>query len=180
MIGRQTLGGRRICHVASCITWALAIVLTARPALAQQSVKPRLEPLRVAGEVVVGGYAGIAGFVVGRFVAEGISDMAHVGSEAARRRLGFTGGVIGGGLATAGVVYAIGNMGDQTGDFDAAYLGTGIGFVAAMGIAKMVLGPEGRPREGISTSMRWTAANVIALLPAIGATIAFNSTRRTR
>ena len=180
MIARQTRGVRHVCCIAAGITCVVASVLAARPALAQLAVKPRLEPLRVAGEVVVGGYAGIAGFVVGRFVAEGMSDMAHIESESARRRLGFTGGVIGGGLATAGVVYALGNMGDQTGDFDATYLGTGIGFVAALGIAKMVLGPEGRPREGISTSMRWTAANVIALLPAIGATIAFNSTRRTR
>ena len=128
--------------------------------------------------MVVGGYSGIAGFVIGRFAAEGISDVVGIENETAMRRIGFAGGVIGGGLATAGVVYGIGNIGDQTGDFDATYLGTGVGFVAALGIARMMLGPEGRPREGMSTSARWATANIVALLPAIGATIGFNSTRR--
>lgn len=157
---------------------ALALCLGAASALAQQIERPRIEPARVAGQVIVGGYSGIGGFVIGRFVAEGIAGVAQVENEAALRRLGFVGGVIGGGLATAGVVYGIGNIGDQTGDFDATYLGTGVGFVAALGIAKMILGPEGRPREGMSTSARWATANIIALLPAIGATIGFNSTRR--
>lgn len=162
---------------------ALALValgLLAGRAGAQQAEKPRLAGLRVAGEVVVGGYAGIGGFVVGRYVAEGTAGLLGARNETTVRNLGFLGGVIGGGLATAGVVYGIGNLGDETGDFDATYLGTGVGFIAALGIAKMVLGPEGRPREGMSTSARWAAANVVALLPAIGATIAFNSTRRYR
>lgn len=160
--------------------FAAALVACARAAGAQALEKPRLEPMRVAGQVVVGGYSGIGGFVIGRFAAERIAGIANIENEAAMRRLGFVGGVIGGGLATAGVVYGIGNIGDQTGDFDATYLGTGVGFVAALGIAKMILGPEGRPREGMSTSSRWATANIIALLPAIGATIGFNSTRRTQ
>lgn len=159
---------------------ALALLAGASTLEAQQIAKPRIEPVRVAGQVVLGGYSGIAGFVIGRFVAEGVTGAVGIENETAVRRLGFVGGVIGGGLATAGVVYGIGNVGDQTGDFDATYLGTGVGFVAALGIARMVLGPEGRPREGMSTSKRWAAANIIALLPAIGATIGFNSTRRTQ
>ncbi len=162
---------------------ALALLVSASlsaPVAAQQAEAPRLEPLRVAGEVVLGGYAGIGGFVVGRFVTEGTAGLVGIRHEGTVRKLGFAGGVIGGGLATAGVVYVLGNVGDQTGDFDATYLGTGVGFVAALGVARMILGPEGRPRQGMSTAARWTAANVIALLPAIGATIAFNSTLRYR
>ena len=159
---------------------ALALLAGASTLEAQQIAKPRIEPVRVAGQVILGGYSGIAGFVIGRFVAEGVTGAVGIENETAIRRLGFVGGVIGGGLATAGVVYGIGNVGDQTGDFDATYLGTGVGFVAALGIARMVLGPEGRPREGMSTSKRWATANVIALLPAIGATIGFHSTRRTQ
>ena len=155
-----------------------ATTLSATTLSAQQLDKPRIQPARVVGQVVVGGYSGIAGFVIGRFAAEGISDVVGIENETAMRRIGFVGGVIGGGLATAGVVYGIGNIGDQTGDFDATYLGTGVGFVAALGIARMILGPEGRPREGMSTSARWATANIVALLPAIGATIGFNSTRR--
>lgn len=147
---------------------------------AQQQDKPRLEPWRVAGQTVVGGYAGIGGFVVGRFVAEGSARLVGAEHETTIRNLGYIGGVLGGGVATAGVVYGIGNMGDQTGDFDATALGTGVGFVAAVGIAKLVLGPSERPRQGMSTATRWAAANVIAMLPAIGATIGFNSTRRYR
>ena len=159
---------------------ALALLAGASTLEAQQIAKPRIEPVRVAGQVILGGYSGIAGFVIGRFVAEGVTGAVGLENETAIRRFGFVGGVIGGGLATAGVVYGIGNVGDQTGDFDATYLGTGVGFVAALGIARMVLGPEGRPREGMSTSKRWATANIIALLPAIGATIGFNSTRRTQ
>lgn len=162
-------------------TAALALVgaLVGR-AEAQQLEKPRLEVWRVGAQTVVGGYAGIGGFVVGRFVAEGTGHLLGADNETTIRNLGYLGGVIGGGVATAGVVYGIGNMGDQTGDFDATALGTGVGFVAAVGIAKMVLGPSERPSQGMSTATRWAAANVIAMLPAIGATIGFNSTRRYR
>lgn len=164
-----------LCASALC---ASVLLVSASTLGAQQIAKPRIEPARVAGQVVLGGYSGIAGFVIGRFAAEGISGAVGIENDTAMRQLGFVGGVIGGGLATAGVVYGIGNVGDQTGDFNATYLGTGVGFIAAVGIARMVLGPEGRPREGMSTSARWATANIIALLPAIGATIGFNSTRR--
>lgn len=166
-------------RAASIVTGVAAgIAASALPLAAQQADRPRLEPARVAGEVVVGGYAGIGGFIVGRFVAEEGATRLGASNETTIRNTGYVGGVIGGGLATAGVVYAIGNIGDQTGDFDATALGTGVGFVAALGIAKMVLGPEGRPRSGMSTRARWVTANVIAILPAIGASIGFNSTRR--
>lgn len=145
---------------------------------AQEAEKPRLETLRVGGELLAGTYAGIGGYLAGSFVAKQTATLIGAESEATLYRAKFVGGVIGGGLATAGVVYGIGSIGDQAGDFDATYLGTGIGFVAGLGLAKMILGPEGRPRQGMSTKARWATANVIALLPAIGATIAFNSTRR--
>ena len=138
---------------------ALAAALVTRPVSAQQRPKPRLEPARVAGELVLGSYAGIGGFVIGRFVGYGVSDLVGVENETARRRVAFVGGVVGGGLATAGMVYAIGNAGDQAGDFDATLLGTGVGFIAAAGIAKLILGPALRPRPGSSTAKRWATAN---------------------
>jgi hypothetical protein len=157
---------------------AVLVAGLAAAAGAQRAERPRLNAGRVAGELVAGSYAGIGGFIVGRFVGEEGAELLGVRSEDTRRRLGYLGGVIGGGLATAGTVFAIGNVGDQTGDFDATYLGTGAGFVLALGLAKVLLGPDGRPPESSSTAARWATANVIALLPAIGATIAFNSTRR--
>lgn len=155
-----------------------ALVLAAVPARAQRAEEPRLNAGRVLGETVVGAYAGIGGFVVGRFVAQEVTELLGVRHDKTRNGLGWAGGILGGGLATAGAVYAIGNLGDQTGDFDATYLGTGAGFVAAVGIARLLLGPDGRPPQNSSTAMRWAMANVIALLPAIGGTIGFNSTRR--
>lgn len=168
---------------AWAVRGATALVLVSAAVVrteAQQLEKPRLEVWRVGAQTVVGGYAGIGGFVVGRFVAEGSVRLVGADHETTIRNLGYVGGVIGGGVATAGVVYGIGNLGDQTGDFDATALGTGVGFVAALGIAKLVLGPTERPRQDMSTATRWAAANVIAMLPAIGATIGFNSTRRYR
>jgi hypothetical protein len=171
-----TAGGRGIRAAAF-----LAAVLLLPPAVAEaQHARPALSAGRVLGETVGGAYAGIGGFVVGRYVGQRVGDFVGVSSDDTRNRIGFASGVLLGGLATAGTVYGIGNIGDQTGEFDATYLGTGIGFVAALGLARLTLGPAERPREGISTAGRWAMANVVALLPALGATIAFNSSRRAR
>ena len=159
-----------------------AIVLAAAlPAVAAaQEQRPSLSAGRVTGEVVVGAYAGIAGFLMGRYAGERVSDLVGVESDRRRRSVGFASGVLIAGLATAGTVYGIGSIGDQTADFDATYLGTGVGFVAALGLARVVLGPGGRPREGMSTAGRWAVANAIALLPAAGAAVGFASTRRSQ
>lgn len=167
------------------VTLALALgaplCLAAVPSrAAAQDLTPPLSAGRVLGEALGGTYAGIGGFVIGRFVGERAADVMGVANDRTRDRIGFTSGVVVAGLATAGTVYAIGNIDGQTGDFDATLLGTGVGFVGALGLARILLGPAERPREGISTAGRWAAANVIALLPSIGATIAFNQTRRYR
>lgn len=148
--------------------------------MAQQMETPRLEAGRVAGELLGGAYAGIGGYLIGRYVGVQLADLIGVESDATRRRLGYASGFVGGGLATAGVIYAVGSMGDQTGDFNATLLGTGAGFVAALGIARVFLGPDGSPPSGMSTKARWAAVNVLALLPAVGGTIGFNSTRRAQ
>ena len=145
---------------------------------AQRQGRPRIDAGRVIGQLAAGSYAGIGGFVVGRFVGEQVTDLVGVESEVTRRRTGYVAGVIGGGVATSAIVYAIGSIGDQTGDFATTALGSGVGYGLAVGLARVLLGPEGRPREGSSTAARWATVNVIALLPAIGATIGFNSTRR--
>ncbi len=143
-----------------------------------QQARPELNAGRIAGEAFAGAYAGIGGFLVGRYLGHLGSDIVGVGSDDTRRRVGFASGVVVAGLATAGTVYGIGNIGDETGNFDATLLGAGVGFVGALALARMTLGPSERPRQGMSTAGRWAAANVIALLPSIGATIGFNSTRR--
>ncbi len=164
---------------AAATVAGLVATLAAAPLSAQQA-RPPLSAGRVTAEVVVGTYTGIGGFIVGRYVGQRVGDAVGVTSEDTRRRLGFTSGIVAAGLTTAGTVYGIGSIGDQTGDFATTYLGTGIGFVMAWGLQRSLLGPQERPRSGMSTAMRWTVANVLASLPAAGATIGFNSTRRTK
>ncbi len=147
---------------------------------AQPVDRPRLDAARVTGEVVAGAYVGIGGYFLGKYVAGRVSNVLGIENEGTHRAIGLIGGGIGGGLATAGVVYAIGSMGDTAGDFNATVLGTTAGFVVAVGVARLVLGPGVRPPAGMSTAARWATANVLALLPAIGGTIGFNSTRRTQ
>jgi drug/metabolite transporter (DMT)-like permease len=157
----------------------LGIVLIAAMAEAQQQPKPRLEPARVMGQVALGAYAGVGGFIVGRYLGEELVQRAGSDHEPTIRRVGFATGAIGGGLATAGVVYGIGSIGDQSGDFDATALGAGVGFAVSMALARVLLGPELSPPSGMRTTARWATANLIALLPAVGASIGFNSTRRS-
>jgi hypothetical protein len=154
--------------------------LLATGLVAQPVDRPRLDAGRIAGETIVGAYAGIGGFFLGRRIGGEIAGLAGAESEVTMRRSEFVGGAVGGILATAGSVYLIGTMGDQDGDFDSTVLGTSAGFVVAIGVARMMLGPDLRPTSGMSTAARWTIANVLAFLPAIGGTIAFNSTRRSQ
>lgn len=160
-----------------CVACALAI---GSATLGAQQARPQLNAGRVTAEIVVGTYTGIGGFIVGRYVGERVGEIVGVTSEDTRRRLGYASGVFAGGLVTAGTVYGIGSMGDQTGDFATTYLGTGVGFVAAWGLSRAILGPSERPRSGYSTAGRWAIANTIAFLPSLGASIAFNSTRRAK
>lgn len=156
---------------------AFTLLAPLRP-LAAQEQKPSLNAGRLTGEVLAGTYVGIGAFLVGRFAGENISDALRVENEQARNRIGIGTGAVVSALATAGVVYGIGNIGNETGDFDATLLGTGVGFVAAISIAHVIIGPGLRPREGQSTSARWAAVNFVALLPAAGAAVGFASTRR--
>lgn len=160
--------------------WLVGALMVSAVAVEAQQARPPLSAGRVTAEVVVGTYTGIGGFIVGRYVGERVGEIIGVTSDDTRRRLGYASGVFAGGLVTAGSVYGIGSMGDETGDFATTYLGTGVGFVAAWGLSRAILGPSERPRSGYSTAGRWAIANTIAFLPSLGATIAFNSTRRAK
>ena len=58
------------------------------------------------------------------------------------------------------------------------WLGSGVGFVLSASVARLLFGADGTPPEGMPPGARWATINALALLPAIGATIGFNSTRR--
>jgi hypothetical protein len=165
---------------AFALALLLAVGAGTRTIAAQPTDRPRLDAARVAGETLVGAYAGIGGYFLGRYVADRVTHLAGVENEETHRKVGMVGGVVVAGFATAGAVYAIGSMGDTGGDFNMTLAGTGAGFVLSLGVARLLLGPDVRPPEGMGTGARWATANVLALLPAIGATIGFNSTRRSQ
>jgi hypothetical protein len=151
-----------------------------QPMQVEQTVKlrPDLEPLRLGGEIVVGTYAGIGGFVLGRAAGGVLADlMTH--DDGTRDRIAMTTGIIGGGLATAGGVYAIGNICCTTGSFGATFLGAGAGALASYVLQQTVF--SGRSHASRDASdLRWSTAILEAFLPSIGATIGFNSSRRIK
>jgi hypothetical protein len=172
--------GHFVAAARSAMVLMLAATVLGGPPLAAQEQRPPLHAGRVTGEILVGAYAGIGGFFIGRYVGEGLSDLARISDEDRRRRIGAVSGYLAAGLATAGTVYAIGNIGDETGEFDATALGTSVGFVAALAIARVTFGPNDGTERKMGGKARWVTINALAMLPAIGATVGFNSTRRNR
>ena len=139
--------------------------------------RPALEPARVVGEALAGAYAGIAGYFIGSMAVGGVAELSNV-SDDMKEHIAFVGGVIGAGAATAASVWAIGNIGDQTGSFPMSAAGTAAGVAAGILLNQIIYGHARLPSAGESSRMRWVEASLEALLPSIGATIAFNSTRR--
>jgi hypothetical protein len=139
--------------------------------------RPDLEPARITGELLAGAYAGIGGYFLGSWSIGGLAELTDM-SDAMKEHIAFVGGVLGAGAATAASVYAIGNIGDQTGSFPVAVGGTAAGVAVGILLNQMIYGHARLPSEGESSRMRWVEASLEAMLPSIGATIAFNSTRR--
>ncbi|MCC7194765.1 MAG: hypothetical protein IT356_04330 [Gemmatimonadaceae bacterium] len=142
------------------------------------SAKPSVEPARVFGEIFAGAYAGVAGYFVGTWVGSAIAEGLGTESPENRERIGYVVGILSATFATAGSVAAVGNIGDQTGSYPAALVGTAAGVAVGVLFDQMIYGHARLPSETGSSRMRWVSASIEALLPSFGATIAFNSTRR--
>lgn len=159
---------------------ALRMPLT--PALqstgAEADAKPALEPARVAGQVLAGAYSSMAGYLIGSWAGSVVGSRMPGMSDDAKERVKFVTGVLGATAATAASVSAIGNIGDQTGSYPAALAGTAAGVTAGIILNQLLYGHARLPSETGSSRARWLEASLEALLPSIGATIAFNSTRR--
>ncbi|MEA3247457.1 MAG: hypothetical protein U9Q74_14990, partial [Gemmatimonadota bacterium] len=140
--------------------------------------RPALEPARVVGELFAGAYAGIAGYFVGTWAGTVVADALPTESQDTKDKLGFAFGATGAALATAASVAAVGNIGDQTGSYPTALAGTAGGIAAGVLLNQLIYGHARLPTETSSSRMRWVSASIEALLPSLGATIAFNSTRR--
>lgn len=149
--------------------------LSATPSV--RTSKPDIEPARVTGEALAGAYAGIGGYVIGSWIGGVAGDALPTTSQETLDRISFTFGVAGATLATAGAVAAVGNIGDQTGSFAVTVVGAASGILAGVLLNQLIYGHARLPSGSESSRMRWLEASLEALLPSLGATIAFNSTR---
>lgn len=139
---------------------------------------PPVEPARVAGEVLAGAYAGIGGYFIGSWAGSMLGAMLPSASDGTKDQISFGAGIVGATLATAASVTAIGNIGDQTGSYPTALAGTVGGVAAGLLLNQLLYGHARLPSEHGSSRVRWIEASLEALLPSLGATIAFTSTRR--
>ncbi len=142
------------------------------------SGRPAVRPERVAIEVVGGTYVGLAGYFVGRGVGVIATRMMSEDRDRLREKIVHTTGLIGGAFTVGGYVYAIGDMGSETGSFPATMLGVGVGAVASEVLSRVVFKRRHYTEFKDSTKRKWLAATLEACLPAIGGTIAFNSSRK--
>lgn len=139
--------------------------------------RPDFRPERAALEVVGGTYAGLAGYFVGRSLGTVATMMMSVDHDRTRDDIVHATGIVGGAFAIGGTVFAIGDMGKESGSFPVTMLGVGVGAGAGFLLSRAVF--HGRTPANRTTARRkWLAATIESALPALGATIAFNSTRK--
>jgi len=124
--------------------------------------KPPVSGGRIAGEIAAGMLAVPVGFAVGYTIGSGFRPHGESNTGVA---LGFAGAV----LAPPVAVHAV--AGPPRGNFGATLGGTAIGYAASM-IAFPVA------RKIRFEKVKTATTLVTFLLPAVGATIAYNATRR--
>jgi hypothetical protein len=140
--------------------------------------RPDVRPERVALEVAGGTYVGLAGYFVGRGLGTIATQMMSEDHDRLRDGIVHGAGIAGGAFAVGGFIYLVGDMGQETGSFPATMLGVGVGAVASDLLSRAVFHRRHDAEFKDSTKRKWLAATLEACLPAIGGTIAFNSSRR--
>jgi hypothetical protein len=146
-------------RVASLV--AILAVLCSRGAAAQ---KQPVSSGRIAGEVAAGMLGAPLGFIAGYTI--GSAFRPH-GSSNTGVALGLTGAVVG---PAVGVNW-VGNGGPSHGNFGATLGGTAVGYAVtylAFPVARKV--PNGK--------LKLLATIATVFLPAVGATVAYNATRK--
>lgn len=119
---------------------------------------------RVAGEIALGTLGAPIGFAIGYTIGSGFRP--HGSSNT-----GVVGGFAGALLGPAAAVNLVGNGGPSHGNFGGAVGGTAIGYGAAI-----LAFPIARRVPGSKLKLLATIATTF--LPAVGATVAYNSTRK--
>lgn len=138
-----------------------ALTVAASPASAQ---KPRVGAGRIAGEVGVGFLGGPVGFAIGYTIGSGFRP--HGSSNS-----GVVGGLTGAVLGPAAGVALVGKGGRSRGSFPAAIGGSALGYGATYLAFPWATKPE-------SMKLKIAGGLIAFALPAIGATIAYNATRK--
>jgi hypothetical protein len=142
---------------------ALSFVLATAPALLHAQKQP-VGAGRIAGETALGFLGAPVGFAVGYTIGSGFRP--H-GSSNTGVTLGFAGALLGPALG----VSVVGNGGPSQGKFGATVGGAALGYVAtylAVPVASKV-----NPMK-----LKIAALAVAFALPAVGATIGYNATRK--
>jgi hypothetical protein len=138
---------------------------------------PAIRYERVAGEVVGGTYAGVLGYFAGRGVGTIATSLMNPDNDRVREHIVNGIGIGSAAFAIGGTVYAIGNIGAETGSFPQTMAGVSVGVAASLLMSKLVF--QGRmPTNAGTSKRRWWMATLDASLPAIAGTIAFNRSRR--
>jgi len=148
-------------HIGRLVIGLCAFALAASPVSAQ---KRRVGAGRVAGELGAGFFGGPVGFAIGYTIGSGFRP--H-GSSNSGVVVGLTGAVVG---PAAGVAL-VGRGGPSRGSFPAAIGGSALGYGATYLAFPWVTKPE-------SMKLKIVGGLIAFALPAIGATIAYNATRK--
>ena len=144
----------------------VAVILTLAAALSVSTAEAQKRPVsngRIAGEIAAGTLGAPLGFALGYTIGSGFRP--H-GSSNTGVAVGFAGALVGPALG----VNWVGNGGPSHGNFGATIGGTAVGYGATILVFPIVRKLPG-PLKTIAT-----VATVF--LPAVGATVAYNSTRK--
>jgi hypothetical protein len=154
--------------LAGAIAGALASTSTAG---AQESV-PSLSAARVTAQVGLGTLATPVAFVAGGLGSRMVARAVGASDESARR-VAYVGAYAGVWVATAAIPAAIG----RDGRFPAALAGSALGMAAATGAVRLgnLLYDSGKRNCGV---LCWTLGALVVALPSVGATIAYDASRR--
>ena len=144
------------------------------PAAGAQS----LGAARVGAQVVAGTAALPVGYVGGglatRWVARKLGASDDAASSAADK-----GAIVGAALAAGGAVSLVGARGPGVGSFPAAVGGAALGGVASALVVRVARRPNEAPARPCKIGCVLASALIVAL-PSVGATVAYDASRRVR
>jgi hypothetical protein len=150
---------------------ALLPLLLAFPLGAQERAS-QLSSVRVASQVGVGMLATPVVFVAGGLASESLARSLGARDSLAKRAA-YVGAYASVWLTAATIPAAIG----RDGRYPAALAGSALGMTAALGLVRLGNWRYDEDRRPCAV-LCWTLGAVVVALPSVGATIAYNSSRR--